>query len=89
MQKPSENVLRKYSSEPIHEVDEEAIYTINYSCHMHPISQLTIPDFMDKDKKSMIDTTCTIIYVMLPMTLSFFLNTAASFVSIYFIGTNL
>lgn len=62
---------------------------INYSCHMHPITQLTIPDFMDQDKSSMIDTTCTILYAMLPMALNFFLNSASSFINIYMIGTAL
>ncbi len=54
---------------------------------MHPISQLAIPDFMDQDKASMIDATCTIFYAVLPMALNFFLNSASAFVNIYMIGT--
>ena len=72
--------------EPIEQLDQDMI-AISYSCHMHPITQLTIPDFMDQDKSSMIDTTCTILYAMLPMALNFFLNSASSFINIYMIGT--
>ena len=56
---------------------------------MHPITQLTIPDFMDQDKASMIDTTCTILYAMLPMALNFFLNSASAFINLYMIGKEL
>jgi hypothetical protein len=59
---------------------------INYSVHMHPITQLTIPDFMEQDKSSMIDTTCTILYAMLPMALNFILNFASALINIYTFG---
>jgi len=74
------------SPEAIETIPEENIITIHYSCHMHPITQLTIPDFMDQDRSSMIDTTCSILYAMLPMVLNFFLNCASGLINIYFIG---
>lgn len=65
------------------------VLTIKYSGSMHPITKLTIPDFMDRDRSSMIDATCTILYAMIPMMLNYFLNYASSLINIYFIGTPL
>ncbi len=59
---------------------------IKYSYSMHPITRLTIPDFMDSDQTSMIDATCTILYAMIPMILNYFLNYASGLINIYFIG---
>ncbi len=53
---------------------------------MHPITKLTIPDFMDQDKGSMIDTTCIVLYAMAPMTINLVLNYASAFINLYFIG---
>jgi hypothetical protein len=71
--------------ETIEEQEEYAI-AINYSCHMHPITQLAMPDFMDRDKSSLIDTTCGILYAMLPMVLNFLLNSAPSLINIILVG---
>jgi hypothetical protein len=53
---------------------------------MHPITQLTKPDFMESEKSSMIDTTCSILYAMLPMILNYVLNYASALINIYFAG---
>lgn len=82
-----DEIERKYMQEPIEELSEDII-AINYSCHMHPITQLTIPDFMDQDKSSVIDTTCTILYAMLPMALNFLLNMGSGLTNILIIGNN-
>lgn len=66
--------------------EEENGLAVHYSCHMHPITQLAIPDFMDQDRNSMVDTTCSILYGMLPMLLNFLLNSASGVVNIYFVG---
>jgi hypothetical protein len=83
---PSRN--EPISPDPIESIPEENTIAIHYSCHMHPITNLTIPDFMDQDRSSMIDTTCSILYAMLPMFLNFFLNCASGLINIYFVGTH-
>ena len=60
---------------------------IKYSYNMHPISKLTITDFMDRDQASMIDAICTILYSMLPMTLNYFVNHASTLINIFFTGS--
>ena len=47
---------------------------------------MSIPDFMDKDKSSMIDATCTIMYAVIPMMLNYLLNNAMNLMNIFFIG---
>ena len=48
---------------------------------------MSIPDFMDRDRTSMIDATCTILYAVMPMMLNYFLNNAPGLINIYFVGT--
>lgn len=67
---------------PEYESQQQFKVAISYTCHMHPITQLTLPDFMDRDKSSLIDIACTVLYAMLPMILNFFLTFAASLTNV-------
>lgn len=53
---------------------------------MHPITKIKIPDFMDRDRTSMVDATCTIIYAAIPMALNYLLNYGSALISMYFIS---
>ena len=55
---------------------------------MHPITKIKIPDFMDRDRTSMVDATCTIIYAAIPMALNYLLNYGSALISMYFICTH-
>ena len=58
----------------------------NYSTHMHPITKLAVPDFMDQDKGSMIDTSCVVLYAAVPLAMNVILNSASIYLNLYFVG---
>jgi hypothetical protein len=72
--------LLRYSEE-----EEANTGHIKYSSRMHPITKIKIPDFMDRDRTSMVDAACTIIYATIPMALNYLLNYGSALISIYFI----
>jgi hypothetical protein len=43
---------------------------------------------MDRDRESMVDAACTILYAVIPMFVNYFLNYASALIAIYFIGTS-
>lgn len=53
---------------------------------MHPMTQLKAPDLLDRDKNSMFDIICSILYTSLPLILSLQLNYFTTFVNIFIIG---
>lgn len=53
---------------------------------MHPMTLLKAPDLLDRDKNSMFDIMCSILYTSLPLILSLQLNYFTTFVNIFAIG---
>ncbi len=53
---------------------------------MHPMTQLKAPDLLDRDKNSMFDIICSVLYTSLPLILSLQLNYFTTFVNIFIIG---